>query len=379
MKIVQLVFYSCMLVFIVGCGGGSSGSPALAPSGNSVPTVDAGVDQSVVQGTNVTLSATAADSDGTIDLCEWWEGSTKLSDEASFSKADFSVGVHTIICTVMDDYGSMVSDTVTVTVTASVNQAPVAEDKTILLDENTQKIVLLTGSDSDGDELTFVQLSSPSHGVLNGSLPNLTYEPNTNYYGEDSFTYKVNDGVQDSVVATVSIVVKNICKLLLKTGQMDIYKDGDDGDYQKGKDRLLGRDHSKEVVIDSSTGLMWQDNETVSKRWLTMENYSNGSSSPSYYHNTSGDTAATYCSQLILGGHRDWRLPDINALKTIRDFGQIGRAIGAKFENVGASHYWSSTSYGDARMARYVRFSNGMSSFIDKRSGGYVRCVRNHE
>ena len=40
-------------------------------------------------------------------------------------------------------------------------------------------------------------------------LPNLTYNPNTNHVGTDSFTFKANDGTSDSNIATVSITVQN--------------------------------------------------------------------------------------------------------------------------------------------------------------------------
>ncbi len=40
-----------------------------------------------------------------------------------------------------------------------------------------------------------------------GTTPILVYTPNLNYNGQDSFTFKVNDGKADSNVATVSISI----------------------------------------------------------------------------------------------------------------------------------------------------------------------------
>ena len=66
----------------------------------------------------------------------------------------------------------------------------------------------LSGSDADGDLLTYAKVSGPSHGSVsvnaNGTF---TYTPEANYSGTDSFTYKVNDGYVDSSTATVSITV----------------------------------------------------------------------------------------------------------------------------------------------------------------------------
>ncbi len=96
-----------------------------------------------------------------------------------------------------------------VTVNA-VNAMPVANNQSITTDEDTGKAVTLTGSDADGDSLTYSIVSNPSHGSLSGTAPNVTYMPATNYSGSDSFTFKVNDGTVDSAVATVSVTVNSI-------------------------------------------------------------------------------------------------------------------------------------------------------------------------
>jgi PKD repeat protein len=50
-------------------------------------------------------------------------------------------------------------------------------------------------------------VSGPSNGALSGTEPILTYTPDADYNGPDSFTFKVNDGILDSNVATVSITI----------------------------------------------------------------------------------------------------------------------------------------------------------------------------
>ena len=58
--------------------------------------------------------------------------------------------------------------------------------------------VLGNDADPDGDPLTAVLVSGPSHGTLtlnaNGSF---TYTPNANFNGTDSFTYRASDGTLD--------------------------------------------------------------------------------------------------------------------------------------------------------------------------------------
>ncbi|MFQ5968526.1 MAG: Ig-like domain-containing protein [Acidimicrobiia bacterium] len=91
--------------------------------------------------------------------------------------------------------------------TAPTNQPPVADPQSATTAEDTPKAITLTGSDLDGDPLTFTVLSQPANGTLSGTAPNLTYSPNADFNGSDSFTFKVNDGTVDSAPATVSITV----------------------------------------------------------------------------------------------------------------------------------------------------------------------------
>lgn len=87
------------------------------------------------------------------------------------------------------------------------NNPPVADDQPVTTDEDTSVPITLTATDADKDPLTYSIVSEPSHGVLTGEAPNVTYTPNANYNGADSFTFKANDGKADSNVATVSITV----------------------------------------------------------------------------------------------------------------------------------------------------------------------------
>lgn len=50
-------------------------------------------------------------------------------------------------------------------------------------------------------------VSRPQGGVLSGTPSNLTYTPNPNFNGTDSFRFLLSDGVHDSQPATVSITV----------------------------------------------------------------------------------------------------------------------------------------------------------------------------
>lgn len=84
---------------------------------------------------------------------------------------------------------------------------PVAADIVVSTDDQTPKGVTLSATDPDGDAVTYVVDTQPTHGTLTGTAPNLTYTPNPGYSGDDTFTYHANDGTMDSNVATATIHV----------------------------------------------------------------------------------------------------------------------------------------------------------------------------
>jgi type VI protein secretion system component Hcp/Ca2+-binding RTX toxin-like protein len=108
-----------------------------------------------------------------------------------------------------DGWTDSAAASVSLTVQA-VNDAPVANAQSISTNEDTATAVTLSGSDVEGDGLTYRVVSGPAHGTLSGSGANLTYTPAANYNGPDAFTYVANDGVADSAAASVSLTVNAV-------------------------------------------------------------------------------------------------------------------------------------------------------------------------
>ena len=102
--------------------------------------------------------------------------------------------------------------TVTITVTA-VNDPPVAANDSASTPEDTAVTIAVLANDSDpnGDALTSVLVSGPSHGsVTLNADGSFSYTPAANFNGADSFTYKASDGTADSNVATVNVTVNPV-------------------------------------------------------------------------------------------------------------------------------------------------------------------------
>jgi len=99
--------------------------------------------------------------------------------------------------------------TVSIAVTA-VNDAPTLGDQSLTTAEDTAFAgnLLASAADVDSATLSAVIVAGPLHGSLVVNADGtFSYQANTNYFGADSFTYKVNDGELDSGLATVSLTI----------------------------------------------------------------------------------------------------------------------------------------------------------------------------
>jgi hypothetical protein len=106
------------------------------------------------------------------------------------------------------NYADTFPDMVTILVAPPPpNHPPTARSQAVSVLENTSTPIVLSGSDPDSDPISYVILTGPTNGTLTGSAPTLNYQPNADYAGPDTFTFKVNDGQLDSEPALVSITV----------------------------------------------------------------------------------------------------------------------------------------------------------------------------
>lgn len=130
----------------------------------------------------------------------------------------------------------------------TANRAPVADGQEITLDEDSSAAITLTGSDPDGDDITFMVTDGPDHGTLTGTAPNLTYQPNADYHGFDAFRFKVNDGQLDSTTATISLRIRRVPDFPVETNKAVIVRHApvlQGGSKVKGSmQQLLGEDVS---------------------------------------------------------------------------------------------------------------------------------------
>ncbi|MHC6648279.1 tandem-95 repeat protein [Alteromonas sp. HB246098] len=167
-----------------------------ATNQNEALTIDviANVEDVDTDDTHTIVSATS--SDGTVEIVNG-----KLVYTPS---EDYSGEVSIDIC-IQDAEGEEACARITVTVVYT-NIGPVVEDLEFTIYEGDSLPITLTGTDADEDVLTFELVTLPTGEVL-GSAPSLLYVTPEDYNGTVLFSYKANDGQEDSNTANITVNV----------------------------------------------------------------------------------------------------------------------------------------------------------------------------
>lgn len=153
-----------------------------------------------------------------------------------------------------------------------------------------------------------------------------------NTWGIDMYYGKVMGVGLDKTVSRYSLPVKKSnSSILAKSGQETTYASGDDGIYQAGVDAPSTRfvANGDGTITDNLTGLMWLQNlSTTTCTWTD---------------------AISYCEGLTTGSYTDWRLPTVNELETLINYGQDELYTWLNeqgFVNAqSSSYYWSATTH----------------------------------
>ncbi|MBI2917309.1 MAG: tandem-95 repeat protein [Chloroflexi bacterium] len=226
-----------------------SNRPLEFPAGELTANDSPGPANESGQTLTVTGVSTASTQGGTASLA---------AGTVTYTPATNFTGVDTFTYTVTDNGTTngapdpkSAQGTVTVQVTEG-NVAPTAQSQTVATPEDTQLVITLTGSDVETCQLTF-SFGLPAQGVLSApedlacvaGTPNqdskrVTYTPNANFFGTDSFTYTVNDGTATSTSATVTITVTAV---------------NDAPSFTRGSDQTVNEDAGAQTVVGWATAI----------------------------------------------------------------------------------------------------------------------------
>ena len=198
--------------------------------------------------------------------------------------------------------------------------------------------------------------------------------------GKTVKAYAIKSGMADSVVSTLSGIFSYPP---LKTGQTTVYAVGDNGTNQTGSARgYTGPTQhatytSNYTTKDNATGLVWK----TCSQGLSGANCATGTAVTLTWVNASADPT-NGCSALNsanngngYAGLKTWRLPSIQELETLLDFGKSNSAINTTaFPATVADAYWTSTPF-VSNTSWYVGFYNGFMSTDANTNNFYVRCI----
>ncbi|EOX4826007.1 Ig-like domain-containing protein [Vibrio alginolyticus] len=146
--------------------------------------------------------------------------SWRYTPEADFNGSDF------FLFKVND--GDLDSTEVRVDLTVNaVNDTPTATDISATGEEEIPLTITLNGNDAEGSSLSYQIVKSPVNGNVTVTGNHAVYTGNSNFFGQDSFTYSVSDGELTSGVALVTITVNNINDAPVITGTPSAQVDED--------------------------------------------------------------------------------------------------------------------------------------------------------
>jgi len=177
---------------------------------NEPPVANAGADQEVMAGDTVTLHGSGSYDPNGDDITYMWaapdgivlDDNTAVEPTFIAPAVDESTAYEFTLVVNDAEYDSG-PDNVVVTVTP-VNNPPVVDDISVETDEDMPVEIVLSGSDPDGDSITFSIESQPTNGslgpltVVDASTATVVYTPSADFNGSDTFTYIVNDSHMDS-------------------------------------------------------------------------------------------------------------------------------------------------------------------------------------
>lgn len=129
------------------------------------------------------------------------------------------------------------------------------------------------------------------------------------------------------------------------------------------------------TLVDRSTGLMWM-RCSIGQTWVTASNHCTGNSVHAGWEQMI--LINNFNSAGGFAGKKDWRLPNINELRSIVEDCRSNPAINTLlFPQTPNTQYWTASSYsGLATHAWTVDFAQGRDNYDLKSNSHAIRLVR---
>ncbi|MCC7265347.1 MAG: tandem-95 repeat protein, partial [Candidatus Latescibacteria bacterium] len=173
-------------------------------------------------------------------------GATFSGNTFSWAPSFFQVGTYTVAFAAVDNgTPALISETQEITITVNnVNQTPIAAPDLLVAEEDHVAQPLdpkANDADPDGDALAVTAVSQGSNGAVTLNTDGtVTYTPNPDFNGADSFTYTLSDGKDGLATGTVVVTVTSV---------------NDPPSFAKGADQTVNEDAGPQGVAGWATRL----------------------------------------------------------------------------------------------------------------------------
>ena len=309
-----------------------------------------------VEGNPLTYSVVAQPANGTVLITNASTGAYTYTPDANFSGSDpFTFSAND---------GNANSNTATITVSVGgVNDAPVASNGVLLTQEDTPGSGLLVAVDTDLDALTYAVVAQPANGTVvidNASTGAYTYTPDANYNGSDSFTFKANDGTEDSNTATVNVTVTSVNDApMANNGSLNTQEDTAGSGTLAASD-VDGDALTYSIVTPPTNGSIAAFDANTGAYTYTPDANFNGSDSFTFRANDGTANSNTATVSVTIGGVNDAPVAS-NSSETTNEDAAL------------ASTLMASDSDGDALTYSVVaQPANGSVTITDTNTGAYT-------
>lgn len=184
------------------------------------------------------------------------------------------------------------------------SHAPTVTGLSLTTTEDTAVTGPLEVADADGDELT-ISLEQPLHGSASLSGETLTYTPNEDFNGSDSFTIKVSDGTHEST-ATVSLTITAVNDLPIGVGESFALEEDTTHTVQVSVLLVNDSDVDKDSLAISAVGSATHGTVALSGTEVIFTPEADYTGSAQYaYTLTDGTASVEVTVNLTIGGVND--------------------------------------------------------------------------
>jgi|GEM_PF-3342312 len=203
-------------------------------------------------------------------------------------------------------------------------------------------------------ELWYLYDRNLNNTALSSTFKNVENGYYTNYYwSNQAVTYSGSESYNWTVVSSYGYDSWQV-----RTSNLYIRCVSGESHYENIN---FSRDNSKNIVIDNTNNLMWQDGH--SSGYMTW------------------NSAIDYCKNLDFAGYSDWRLASIEELHSITDQRKNSAPfVNQSFQNISSDWYWSSTTVKSSISYSWkLDFSYGDDGENYHNGKNQVRCLRNNQ